>query len=182
MMYEIRLGGGKVFHIGFLTGILGRLTIMKAPDFARAADFPDYAREGGGKGVWNLKAIDEHALATDFANSGPRCRPLALTERTPGVGFIVLNSGDRSVHVDVYLSTREFAANGLSVHEDWTQIVQEAKDDPHRDVLLAMNFGAVTADEIEGFKSGKALTTTDVDLHVRPRAHPFARDERSELL
>ena len=36
MIYEIRLGGGKVFHMGFLTGILGRLTIMKAPDFAAA--------------------------------------------------------------------------------------------------------------------------------------------------
>jgi hypothetical protein len=178
MTYEIRLGGGKVFHIGFLNGILGRLTIIKAPDFARADDFPHYAREGWGqRGAWNLRPIDDYAREVTFKTARLLCRPLTVTERTPGIGFISIEESDRSVHVDVYLSTRESAANGLSVYEDWTGIVTEAKDDPHRDVLLAMNFGAVTAGEIEAFKSGKALTTTDIDLNVRPRAVAFARED-----
>ena len=108
--------------------------------------------------------------------AGARLLGAALggTERTPGIGFISIDESDGSVHVDVYLSTREFSANGVSVYEDWTQIVSEAKDDPHRDVLLRMNVGALAVDEIEKFKSGLALTTTDVDLQVRPRAIPFA--------
>jgi hypothetical protein len=178
MIYEIRLGGGKVFHIGFLPGILGRLTIMKAPDFAAAGDFPHYARAGWGeRGAWNLRPIDDQARDVTFKTARLLCRPVTVTERTPGIGFIGIEDSDRSVHVDVYLSTREFSANGLSVYEDWTQIVSEAKDDPHRDVLLAMNFGAVTAEEIADFKSGKALTTTDIGLTVRPRASPFPRDD-----
>ena len=178
MTYEIRLGGGKVFHIGFLNGILGRLTIMRAPDFARADDFPHYARERWGeRGAWNLRPIDDYARDVTFKTARLLCRPVTVTERTPGVGFISIEESDRSVHVDVYLSTREFAANGLSIYEDWTQIVSRAKDDPHRDVLLAMNFGAVTAEEIAAFKAGKALTTTDIDLNVRPRAAPFARED-----
>jgi hypothetical protein len=178
MTYEIRLGGGKVFHIGYLTGILGRLTVMKAPDFAQADDFPHYARAGWGeRGTWNLRPIDDYARDVTFKTARLLCRPVAVTERTPGIGFLSIEDGDGSVHVDVYLSTREFSANGLSVYEDWTRIVAEAKDDPHRDVLLAMNFGAVTAEEVEAFKAGKALTTTDIGLTVRPRASPFPRDD-----
>jgi len=178
MIYEIRLGGGKVFHIGYLTGILGRLTIMRAPDFARDDDFPHYARAGWGqRGTWNLRPIDDYARDVTFKTARLLCRPVTVTERTPGIGFIGIEDSGRSVHVDVYLSTREFAANRLSVYEDWTQIVSAAKDDVHRDVLLAMNFGAVTAGEIEGFKSGKALTTADIGLEVRPRATPFPQDD-----
>jgi hypothetical protein len=175
-MYEIRLGGGKVFHIGYLTGILGGLTIAQSPDFTRVGDFPPCARAGWGKGVWNVKAIDEHAIDTNFANSGRPLRPVSVSERAPGIGFIGLD-GDRSVHADVYLSTRIRAANGLSVCEDWTKIVSEAKDDPHRDVLLRMNFGTVTPEEIESFKTGKPLWTVDLDLDVRPRAVPFVLSE-----
>jgi hypothetical protein len=178
MTYEIRLGGGKVFHIGYLAGILGRLTVIKAPDFAQADDFPHYARAGWGeRGTWNLRPIDDYARDVTFKTARLLCRPVAVTERTPGIGFISIEDGERSVHVDVYLSTREFSASGLSAYEDWTRIVAEAKDDPHRDVLLAMKFGAVAPAEVAAFKSGKALTTTDLDLDVRPRATPFPRED-----
>jgi hypothetical protein len=177
MIYEIRLGGGKVFHIGYLTGILGGLMIAKAPEFTDADGFPPFARAGWGTGVWNVKAIDEHAIATNFVNSGRPLRPVNVLERTPGIGFISLHESQRSVSVDVYLSARIRAANGLSVCEDWTRIVNEAKDDRWRDVLLRMRFAAVTAEEIESFKSGKPLATTDIELSVRPREIRFPEDD-----
>jgi hypothetical protein len=60
MMYEVRLEGGKIFHMGPLTGLLGGLSINKAPDFCNRPDFPACAREGG-RGVWNVRAIDDYA-------------------------------------------------------------------------------------------------------------------------
>lgn len=168
MIYEIRLGGGKVFHIGYLTGILGGLTITKAPGFTAADGFPPCVRAGWGTGVWNVKAIDEQAIDTNFVNSGRPLRPVDVSERAPGIGFISLHEGDRSVSVDVYLSTHIRAANGLSICEDWTRIVTDAKDDPSRDVLLSMTFGTVTAEEIESFRCGKPLWTVDLGLDVRP--------------
>jgi hypothetical protein len=170
MIYEFRLGGGKVFHIGYLTGILGGLTIVKAPEFAHAGDFPAVGREGGG-GVWNVKAIDAHAFETNFANNSRPLRPVAVSEQTPGIAFVQLHAD--SAHVDVYLSTRIRAANGLSVCEDWTRIVSEAKDDPARDVLLVTRFAALTPEEIESFTSrAKPLATTDIELYVRPALVP----------
>jgi hypothetical protein len=177
MTYEIRLGGGKVFHVGYLNGLLGALTITRAPDFTGANDFPPCARAGWGRGVWNLRPIDDYVRDVIFKNDRTLCRPLNITDRMPGIGFITLHDSDRSVEVDVFLSTREFSTKNLSVYEDWTQIVRDAKDDPYRDVLLDMKFAAVTAEEVEAFRSGKTLTTTDIDLRVRPRARPFVLDD-----
>ena len=54
--------------------------------------------------------------------------------------------------------------------EDWAEDLRTAKDDPNKEVVLRLNLGIVTADEIAGFKSQKKLVATDLTLEIRPRA------------
>jgi hypothetical protein len=103
------------------------------------------------------------------------CRRVEITDRTPGVGLISL-AGD-ATHVDVYLSTTEFSGAGVSICEDWIDILTANKDDPAKEVLLRMEFGAVTPEEIEGFRQYKWLATKDIELQVRPRPIQWARDD-----
>jgi hypothetical protein len=166
MKFEIRLEGGNVFHMGYLTGLLGRLMIIRAPDFCRIPDFPGCIQYGG-RGTWNVRPIDEYALGTVFGNQRQLCRRVDVTARTPGAGLIYFSS---DAQVDVYLSVTEFAASGLSVYEDWIAILKANKDDPSKMVLLSMEFGTVTPEEINHFRDQGMLATKDIELNVRPMA------------
>jgi hypothetical protein len=171
-VYEIRLGGGKIFHTNSLARALGGLTIAKAPHFAQAPDFPAVAREGGGgRGVWQVIMLGPGAMENNFPSSGGPSQPAVIDDRTPGVGFIYLSDlGGKyeSAYADVYLSTHIEVVPGVTVCDDWTRIVNEYRDDPDVDTILRMRFVNVTPDEIAAFKTGKGrLWTTDIELDVR---------------
>jgi hypothetical protein len=174
MRYEIRMEGGKVFHIGYLTGLLGELSVVQAPEFCSGPGFLSSVREGG-HGVWNVRPIDDQARRHTFVDDRSLCRRIEMTDRTPGVGLISLAGG--KTHVDVYLSTTEFSGAGVSIYEDWIDILKANKDDLAKEVLLRMEFGAVTPVEIEGFRDHKCLATKDIELQVRPRPIQWARDD-----
>jgi hypothetical protein len=82
------------------------------------------------------------------------------------------------VDVEVCLSDRE-ADDGASALEEWVGIVKDAKDDLNKEVLLRLNLpeSALRDLDIEGFKSGKLLGTTDIELEVRRSAIQFAPDD-----
>jgi hypothetical protein len=168
MKFEIRLEGGKVFHMGYLTGLLGRLTIIRAPDFCRAPDFPSCVQDGG-RGSWNVRPIDDYATTVVFGNESRLRQRIEVTARTPGAGLIYFS---RDAQVDVYLSVTEFAESGLSIYEDWIAILKATKDDPSNLVLLSMEFGAVTPAEINHFREEGMLVTKDIELNVRPQSIP----------
>jgi hypothetical protein len=80
------------------------------------------------------------------------------------------------VNVDICLST---AANesGVSVFDDWNRIAKETKDDVNREMLLRLNLENLRDFDLDAFKSGKRLGTTDIALEVRPGAIQFSRDD-----
>jgi hypothetical protein len=59
--------------------------------------------------------------------------------------------------------------SGLSAFDDWVQILATGKDDIAKEIVLRLNLGTVTPEEIAGFGSQKKLATTDLTLEVRPR-------------
>jgi hypothetical protein len=80
------------------------------------------------------------------------------------------------VNVDVCLSTAA-NASGVSVFDDWNRIAKETKDDVNREMLLRLNLENMRDFDLDAFKSGKRLGTTDIALEVRPGAIQFSRDD-----
>ena len=84
--------------------------------------------------------------------------------------------------VDVYLSVTERAASGRSLYEDWVAVLNANKDDPSRLVLLRMEFGAITPEEISLFRAERMLVTKDIELNVSRAPTCFvARIGRSDV-
>jgi hypothetical protein len=175
--FEFRLEGGKVFHIGYLPpGERGGLTVTHVPDFCRPPQFPASVCEGG-KGTWYIGALDEHARRSILTDSQRGCRSLELSDARPGVGIVSLSDYRVPFNLDVYLSTREISAGGLSLCEDWMRIVKAAKDDLNVEALLRLDLGEVTPQEIECFSTGRNLASSDIELVVQPRLVQWSRDD-----
>jgi len=108
--------------------------------------------------------------------------PVTVTDATPGAGFISIDrlaDQRKEVRVDICLSVTRAVEDGASVFDDWNRIVREAKHDLNKEVLLRLNLAAATMRDfdIDGFKAGKRLGTTDIELEVRPSAIQFSRDD-----
>ena len=112
-----------------------------------------------------------------MADARKGCRPIVLTDATPGVGLVSLHSGRQPFILDIRLSAREISADGPSVYEDWLGIVRAAKDDLNAEALLRLDFGEATAQEIDRFEAGGIFATTNIELTVRPRLVQWSRDD-----
>jgi hypothetical protein len=78
------------------------------------------------------------------------------------------------------LSVAPAGKEGASIFDEWSRIVAEAKHDLNREVLLRLNFFAEAGFrdfDLDGFRAGKRLGTTDIELEARPSAIQFARDD-----
>lgn len=93
------------------------------------------------------------------------CRPVHITDRTPGIALISFNTtmnGDW-LWLELFLSETEIGENGRSVFEDWAQILRATKNDISKAAVLRLNFDIVTPSELAGFRLQKKLATTNID-------------------
>jgi hypothetical protein len=167
---EMRLQGGyRSFWSTITPTVYGRSRTMMAPEFFRDADFFGITADPT-VGIWDLWPIDNPARPHPLKQTDQLCRPVRMTSRTPGVALIsFLQQQDGALWVELFLSTTETVESGLSAFDDWVQILRAGKDDFAKDIVLRLNLGAVTPDEIAGFGSQKKLVTTDLALEIRPR-------------
>jgi hypothetical protein len=165
MRFEIRLTNAKVFHIGMLSGLAGGLIVLETPDFYRREDW-QIARQIGNRGTWNVKPITDYDLTIGFARRSQFCRPVEIAETSVGIGFVYIENFN--THVDVFLSPAKRAGGTLSVYDDWTAIIGKGIDDRAVEVVLLLNVGVCTDQEIADFRDGKWLGTKDIALQVRP--------------
>ena len=176
--FELRLEGGASFGFGPpRPGDAGMAQILHAPDFCRNPGLAHYFNEGA-KAQWSLSPIDTAARKT-FTDAASHVRSLDINAITHGIAFIEVSGGYRCVFVEVCLPTTDIRNTGVSSFEDWLRILRAAKDDLNQEALLQLNFAADQLQEadIAGFKIGKRLATTDVQLQVRPRLIQWARDD-----
>ncbi len=182
MRFDIRLqGGGKFYAFGLgwlqLIGESGFARILHAPAFCHDPDcadcFTSYAKASwffwrAGEAAWS-QLLDKRSL----------CAPLNIGAKTLGAGFVSIDHTAKGATVDVCLSVTETTADGVSIFDDWTSIIKDAKDDLNTEILLHLNLGAATLRDldIDGFKSGKRLGTVDLELEVRPSAIQFRPDD-----
>ena len=179
-MFEMRLEGGKRFFFSAVSpSAFGRLVTLRVPGFCEADDFPGRCGDGT-RGIWDVWPIDDQAREARFREHS-LCRPVQLAERTAGAALIsFLHRDERqeeALWVELYLSTTEIAKSGLSVLDDWVQILKSTKDDLNREAVLSLNLGDLAPAELDCFKSQKKLVVTDIALDVRPRAIQWRRDD-----
>jgi hypothetical protein len=168
-IFEMQLQGGDRFFWGTITPtVCGRSRTMAMPDFFLDADFSGITTDRTA-GLWDLWPIDNPARPHPLKETDQFCRPVRVTSRTPGVALISFLQADKFLWVQLFLSTTETVESGLSVFDDWVQILQTGKDDISKEIVLRLNLGVVTPEEIAGFGSEKKLVTTDLTLEVRPR-------------
>src|SRR4029079_16062784 len=101
------------------------------------------------------------------------CAPLTLSDAAPGAGFVSTQhprTQQRGARVDVCLPVAPAGKDGASVFDEWSGIVAEAKHDLNREILLRLNFAedGFRDFDLDGFRDGKRLGTTDIELEVRP--------------
>jgi hypothetical protein len=185
MRFELRLqNGSKLFPIGLgwhdVIGEVGTAKIREFPGFCRDLDcadcFAPHAKAGWS--FWRMGDVARNHLL----DRASLCAPLTVTEATRGAGFISIDrlGGQRKeVTVDVCLSVTQVGDDGVSIFDEWNRMVREAKDDLNKEVLLRLNIGAATFRDfdIDGFRVGKRLGTTDIELEIRPSKIQFSRDD-----
>jgi hypothetical protein len=181
MHFELRLqGGGKLFAYGLVWAdtilAFGIARIREVPSFCRDDDYANFFTEHA-KSFWAFWRMGEVAR-THLLDRRNLCNAVTWAEQTRGAGFISIDRNAGSVDVEVCLSDRE-ADDGSSALEEWVGIVQHAKDDLNQEVLLRLNLAesALRDLDIDGFKAGKRLGTTDIELEVRRSAIQFASDD-----
>ena len=185
MRFELRLQNGtKLFPIGLgwhdIIGEVGTATIRDCPGFCRdpeTADcFAPHAKVG-----WNFWRMGD-AARRELLDRASLCAPLTVTDATPGAGFISIDhlaNQIREVKVDVCLSVTPAGEDKFSIFDEWNRMVREAKHDLNKEILLGLNLAAATLRDfdIDGFRAGKRLGTTDIELEIRPSAIQFSRDD-----
>lgn len=185
MRFELRLqNGSKLFPIGMgwhqIIGEVGTATIRECPGFCRDLDLADcfapHAKVG-----WSFWRLGD-AARKELLDRAWLCAPLTLSDAAQGAGFISIDhrsNQQREVRVDVCLSVTPAGKDAKSIFDEWSRIVAEAKRDLNREVLLRLNFADASFRDfdLDGFKAGKRLGTTDIELEVRPSAIQFARDD-----
>ena len=148
--------------------------ILRAPEFCNDPELARYFGEQS-KSQWELSPIDT-AARRSFSDEARLCRIVEISAATNGVAFLEVGGGHGHVHVEICLPTTNFGMTGISTFEDWLRIIRAAKDDLNQEALLRLNFAVELLQDVDiaAFKSGKRLATTDVALHVRPRAIQWA--------
>ena len=185
MRFELRLQNGtKLFPIGIgwhqIIGEVGTATIRECPDFCRDLDLADCFAPHA-KASWYFWRMGDAAM-TQLLDPKSLCAPVAVTDATPGAGFISLEhlaEQRREVRVDVCLSVTPAGKDETSIFDEWNRVVAEAKHDLNREVLLRLTLAAAGFRDfdMDGFRAGKRLGTTDIELQIRPSAVQFARDD-----
>ena len=179
MHFEIRLEGGKWFHIGYVEGDAGKATILIAPTLrsARSAApcFSDTAHA-----TWSVMPMrgGDWRRATGAL---PLIRPLEVLPTTRGVGLIYVqrNGEARDTRIDVALAADDAAPPNRSTFADWLAIIRDVKDDLNREALLRFHLDGqdIQSADFAALEEGKALATENVELHVRPRAIQWRADD-----
>jgi len=185
MRFELRLQNGtKLFPIGLgwhdIIGEVGTAIVREAPDFCRDPDFADCFASHA-KAGWSFWRMGDAARSYLFARAS-LCAPVTVTDATPGAGFISIDrlaDQRREVRVDVCLSVTPAGEDKFSIFDEWNRMVKEAKDDLNKEILLRFNLAVATLRDfdIDGFRAGKRLGTTDIELEIRPSAIQFSRDD-----
>jgi hypothetical protein len=177
--FELRLqGGGKLFAFGLvwldILGEGGIARIREAPGFCREPDCAEYFTEHA-TAFWSFWRMGDAAKRHLLDRRG-LCLPVVWTATTLGAGFVSIDRDASQVNVDVCLST---ASNegGVSAFDDWNRIAKDTKNDVNQEMLLRLNFGDLRDFDLDAFKSGKRLGTTDIALEVRPAAIQFSPDD-----
>jgi hypothetical protein len=186
--FEMRLESGRrAFLQAIAPADFGHLTALQVPDFCCAADYQDRFAEGI-RGAWDLWPIDDQNRRNHLDDQRWFCRPLQITRGTAGAAIVLLRpkeeSRPASLLVQLLLSPAEAAESGVSVLEDWLQIIGSNKDDLNKEVVLRLGFDDLSPEEIDNFKTGRqrvlsglALVTKDITLTVGPRAIQWSRDD-----
>ena len=178
MRFELRLQNGtKLFPIGMgwhqIIGEVGTATIREYPDFCRHLGLADYFAPHA-KASWYFWRLGDAAM-TQLLDPKSLCAPVAVTDATPGAGFISIEhlaEQRREVRVDVCLSVTPAGKDETSIFDEWNRIVAEAKPDLNREVFLRLTLAAASFRDfdMDGFRAGKRLGTTDIELEIRPSA------------
>lgn len=179
MRFRLRLqGGGKLVAFGLVwrevIGEGGITRILEAPAFCREPDCARYFTENA-KAVWSFWRMGDEARR-HLLDRKKLCAPVAWTDTTLGAGFVSILSDINQVNIEVCLSTTECEA-GISVFDDWNRIAKDAKNDVNREMLLHLNLGDIRDIDLDAFKAGKSLGTTDIALEVRPSMIQFMPDD-----
>jgi len=185
MRFELRLQNGtKLFPIGMgwhqIIGEVGTATIRECPGFCRDLDLA-HCFAPHAKANWYFWRMGD-AARTQLLDPKSLCAPVAVTDATPGAGFISIEhlaEQRREVRVDVCLSVTPAGKDETSIFDEWNRIVAEAKPDLNREVFLRLTLAAASFRDfdMDGFRAGKRLGTTDIELEIRPSAIQFARDD-----
>ncbi len=172
MHFEIRLEGGKWFHIGYVEGDAGKATILIAPTLRGARSvascFSDTARA-----TWSVTPM----RGGDWRRAAghlPLIRPLEARATTRGAALIYIqrNGDARETRIDVALAADDAAPRSRSTFDDWLAIIRDVKDDLNREALLRLYLDGqdIQSADFAALEEGKALATENVELHMRPRA------------
>lgn len=176
-VFEFRLEGGVSFGFGpSRPGDGGIAEVLQVPSYCSAPELARYFRFGA-KAQWDFAPIDSTARQK-FATEPSLERVLDIDVVTRGVGFIHVSGGYQCVFVELCLPTNNAGSSGLSTFDDWSRIVQATKDDQNWEALLRLNFALdqLQVADVAFFKAGNRLATTDIELHIRPRAIQWSRD------
>jgi hypothetical protein len=169
-VFEFRLEGGVSFGFGPpRAGDGGMARILSAPDFCSDPKLARYFDQQV-TAQWGLAPIDS-TTRQEFADIASLVRPVDVDAVTKGVGFIHLSGGHQCVFAELRLPVDKFAVTGLSTFEDWLRILRATKDDLNQEAVLRLTFAPdrLQDADIAAFKIGKRISTTDVELQVRPR-------------
>ena len=176
-VFEFRLEGGVSFGFGPpRPGDGGIAQMLQAPGFCSAPELARYF-DPGAKAQWDFTQIDSTARRR-FTTEASLARILDIDIVTKGVGFIYVSGGYQCVFVELCLPTNNAGSSSISIFDDWLRIVQATKDDENREALLRLNFTPhqLQAADVAALKKGNRIATTDIELHVHPRAFQWARD------
>ena len=169
--FEVRLlGGFRLFWSTITPAVSGHLRSITVPEFCHSAGL--FGRCGEGTpGTWDIWPINNLARPNPLEEADRLCRPVKIAHRTSGVALISLRQevGEPGAFwLELFLSTTEPGQGGGSVFEDWVRILSKAKDDIFQEVVLRLNVGNITQEEIAGFKSQKKLVTANLALEILP--------------
>lgn len=148
-VFEFRLRGGVTLRFGPpRAGDGGVAQAMVVPLLFRKSELSTYFHEDA-KPTWTISPDDK---------------------AKQGTGSLWVSGGHQSLFIDLLLPATDFQKTGLSTFEIWLRVIREAKDDLNKDVRLRLWFDAqdVQPSAVAALKNGKALSTTNEELNVKP--------------